>query len=232
MKKKLFGLFAVTVALAFCGAFSAKSNTISPIYAEGEESSELISSEDEPETADSEEEVEVPAESESTIAKKVLEFKDTFLIPLLSGVSLSTILGMAVSAAFAFKNGRVVKVLKEANSQFERFANDKLQQAEQLINIANEQLEKAEEISNRMIEKAEEINGRVENLILATQSLVSNFESLATNTSKMLAIKECVVLLIEIQAELAKINPKAISSGIVEQLAFLEEQAKNLLKGD
>ena len=231
MKKKLFGLFAVAAALAFCGAFSVKSNTISPIYAEGEESSEPISSEEEPETATVSEEPEVPAEDES-IAKKVLEFKDTFLIPLLSGVSLSTILGMAVSTAFAFKNGRVVKVLKEANSKFERFANDKLQQAEQLINLANEQLEKAEEMSNRMIEKAEEINRRVENLISATQSLVSNFESLATNTAKMLAIKECVVLLIEVQAELAKINPKAISSGIVEQIAFLEEQAKNLLEGD
>ena len=109
MKKKVL-LILPLVALLGVLAFAFKPVSYSPAYAEGDEISEVApnqendNSQEEPNIVD-----EVIANGEATIeeTKTAIEkFKDTFLIPLLSGVSVFSILSTVISISMAVLNKR------------------------------------------------------------------------------------------------------------------------------
>lgn len=222
MKKKLFGLFALVSLIAFSGALTlTKDKTAYHLLAE-EETSEVAeeSSEVELPPQDSEE----PAEEkpESKIKDAMLNFKDTFLVPLVSTLSISTLVSAGVSLAVALLNKKNNNALKEKVLETQKQVACALKVVEDTVTIADKIIERTKNISERLEEAFKKMDDNNGEIIEKTAQLVSSSE-------KMLEIKKCVVMLVEVQSEIVKHDPQAISNGLAKRISEINEQAKKML---
>lgn len=228
MKKKLLGLFALVSLIAFSGALTlTKDKTAYHLLAE-EESSEVAeeSSEEELPPQDSEEpapvEEPVEEESESKIKDAMLNFKDTFLVPLVSTLSLSTLVGAGVSIAVALLNKKNNNELKEKVLETQKQVACALKAVEDTVTIADKIIERTKNINERLDEAFKKLDDNTGEMVEKTAQLVSSSE-------KMLEIKKCVVMLVEVQSEIVKHDPQAISNGLAKRISEINEQAKKML---
>ena len=221
---------AVGVLLLCSFGICASQKEFKPLLAEGEEpeTSEPVEVSEEPVVESSEPEavVEQPVEEDKVtreeIEQKITAFKDTYLVPLLSGVSITTIISCGLTILFAFKNRKTNTLIAKVNAitqeqakkaidcvkEIEDQANLLLEQAQMYKDLAFEMKDRAIEQSKVMLNQVNELKGEVE---------------------KLFEMKACMIMLINTQVELAKINPQVVSSGVVKQLEALNEQAKKLL---
>lgn len=223
MKKKLFGLFALVSLIAFSGALTlTKDKTAYHLLAE-EESSEVAeeSSEEELPPQDSEEPAQVE-ESESKIKDAMLNFKDTFLVPLVSTLSLSTLIGAGVSVAVALLNKKNNNSLKEKVLETQKQVACAIKAVEDTTKIAGNIIERTKDINECLEEAFKKMNDNTGEMVEKTAQLVNSSE-------KVLEIKKCVVMLVEIQSEIVKHDPQAISNGLAKQISEINEQAKKML---
>lgn len=210
MKKKLIVLAAITAMLVFSGV--KKSETAQVMYAEETSQTEVVSSEEEQEQE----------EEKNVIVEKINNFKDTFLVPLLSGVSATAVVGAAFSFLVSLKNRKTYNLLKQKSDEVLGRAVVVSQQLVQYV-------EDATKVLNNGIEQCNLLCAQVSSLISRFENSNQQIEELKTDVSKMLGVRECMLMLVKIQSEMAKINPKAVSEGIVKQIAMIEEQAEQMM---
>lgn len=223
MKKKLFGLFALVSLIAFSGALTlTKDKTAYHLLAE-EETSEVAeeSSEVELPPQDSEE-LAQEEEPESKIKDAMLNFKDTFLVPLIGTVSISSLICGGISIAAALLNRKNNKVLKERIEKTHDQIEKSLKIAAETISIAENVIERTKQINKNLEDSFEELGESNKHYVEEAKRLVESSE-------KMLEIKKCVVMLVEIQSEIVKHDPQAISNGLAKQISEINEQAKKML---
>lgn len=223
MKKKLLTLVAV---IALLGLGSAKRNeAASVIYAE--EGSSL------PPTSEVVNEEEPVDEEEGKVIDKIANFRDTFLVPLLSGVSFTSLSAAIFSAFIAFKNRKTYKLLKLANEASNKLAQESMEKAQAIAERATKIAENAATVLQIAANKGEQIYNETNALVVATkeqsEQLYTEVKGLASDVAKMLTMRECMLMLINIQAELAKVNPKAVSEGVTKQIAQVQEEAKKMM---
>lgn len=240
--KKLIATIGVLLLCSF--GIYASQKEYKPISAEGESSEILDSSEpvessepqesSEPEEQQSSEEqqesapveepvVEEPEEDVSKeIAAKLNVFKDTFLVPLVSGVSITNLISCAVAIIFAYKNRKTNENINNSNNKTQELSLKAIEAAVALKKSAELLIEKVQNDSALTTEMKQDIFEQA-------NFIRNNFDNFAKEVEKMLEIKTCVLMLIQVQAKLAETNPQAVSSGVMKQISELNEQAKKLL---
>lgn len=217
--------------------FGLKEKQVHPLFAEGEETSEVedTSSSEQEELSSYEEPTEQVEESkqDNEITEKIKQFKDTYLVPILSGVSVTSILSAVFTISLSLINRNTNKKISEANATTQANVVKALEIAEAKISATIEYVNKMCALVNKTIEQAEatkQIGAEMFDMLKAKYSeLLDEVKDLTDSTEKMLVMKKCMVMLINIEAELAKTNPHAISSGVVKQIAAINEEAKKML---
>ncbi len=224
--KKLFKLFALVPLFICGGALTLKNTSVQPLFAEGEEISEPAPAEEssEPIEASSEpidvEEEPVAAEEE-TVSQRIVNFKDTFLVPLFSGVSITAIVSFIFSLSMAILNRKNNKHNAEENAKSREDVKKALELAASMAELAKQMVEQSE--------KGKEIEERTEAMFKENQkALISQVAKINENLEKVLAMKQCIILLINLEAELAKANPHVVSNGVYAKITTINEQAKKM----
>lgn len=167
------------------------------------------------------------------VNKKFNDLINTFVVPLISSVSIASLLSMGFSILFAIKNRGTNKKIKESNDNTQsvalkcvELANDSqkllvnsIQDLTKIVNEVKEIAKESKAINEETVKKFEEKMSQFEN----------SFEKVLNYADKLEAVEKCVIMLVQLQCMLAKADPKAISSGVIEQIDMLNEQAKKLL---
>lgn len=157
--------------------------------------------------------VEEPKEEEDVKAK-IENFVNTYLVPLLSGVSITSVVGMLVSVVFACLNRRTNKLIKQSNKETIELSMEILKNSTNLINELNESNSISKVTRDQFVEN--------------TTALSEKVAGLTDKTEELLKMKAILITLVEVQKELAKIDPKAITSGVSQAIEKLNEQIKSL----
>lgn len=240
MKKKLFGLFALTTIFALSGAlFCLKEKQVQPLFAEGETSEVQEDSSSEPkEDLTSYEEEQEPTSAEENklndeIAEKIKQFKDTYLVPILSGVSVTSILSAVFTITLAFINRKTNKRISTSNDTTQANVAQFMINVEAKFTALSNKVENMLTLANRVVDTAEEAKKLYDEMFDMIKGkfneIVNEINGLTDSTEKMLVMKKCMIMLINLEAELSKSNPQAISSGVVKQIAEINEEAKKML---
>ena len=219
MKKKALFILPL-VALFGVLAFAFKPVSYSPAFAEGDETSEVApnqendNSQEEPNIVD-----EVIANGEATIeeTKTAIEkFKDTFLIPLLSGVSVFSILSTVISISMAVLNKRSNGKVREKAVEIIAQATDIVAKAITMKETAEKQYEETKALALDVKEKA--------------QALIDSGKLLEEDVKRLYGIKDTIVALLEVEAKKLANEGNAVASGLAEDVNKLVEETKLLVK--
>ena len=163
----------------------------------------------------------IKAEGEEAVAEeqpqeesKIENFKNTYLVPLLSGVSVASVFSLAMSVGLSVYNSKVNKKTRTliANCIDQTFSTLKM------FNAIRQELEMANKLSEATTKSLDE----------AFRKLFDQLGLLEKATDKVEAVKEAIVLLGEMQKELAKLDKQAVSSGVTKKLVQLEAKLKEL----
>lgn len=154
--------------------------------------------------------VEVNEEEQSSWEK----FKDTFLVPILSGVSVTSIASMLISVVFAFLNRSTNKKIMGSNSETISIALKVIEQNAVLI----EKMEESNKINQEAIDEFKK----------STAQIIEKVSSLATTTENLLKIKDILIIYSEIETKLAMSNEIAVAKGISKDISDLNNKIKEL----
>lgn len=221
-RKLMLGSFALMFGVAGLCACSANQAVL--VGAEGEETSS--STEIAPPEESSSSEVTTP--SEETTTEEDNWFKkdyETFVVPLLSGVSITSLLSMVVTILFTFiKNKKLdQKVLLVTQK-----ANDKYQQCEEKLVEIKEILTQVHEIYE-MVTKSEKINDETKTYLEEkVKYLVTVIDGNSERVNKIDNLVEIITLLAQLQTKIAKQSDDVVKSGIVEDIDEITTLVKKL----
>lgn len=230
MKRKLFGLATLLAALVLTGGLASR-EAAAPVYADSETSEPVgDSSEEEPISSEEPTSSEEPATSEEQpqekegekISEKLVAFRDTYLVPLVTGVSLTSVLSVVFSIVMAINSYKNKKSIIEENNKMRTQCLEMLVMAKQVVETAN-----ALTLSIMDDKKVSEETKQA--FMNQTKIINDSIDELTQETEKVLQIKPCVIMLIQLMTDLAKVNPQAVSSGILETIEQLNQQAKKML---
>ena len=224
MKRKLLGLATLLAALVLTGGLASR-EAAAPVYADSE-TSEPVGDSSEEESISSEEPAsseEQPQEKEGEkISEKLVAFRDTYLVPLVTGVSLTSVLSTVFSIAMAINAYKNKKTIIEENNKTRKQCLEMLVMAKQVVETAN-----ALTLSIMDDKKVSEETKQA--FMKQTKMINDSIDKLTQETEKVLQIKPCVIMLIQLMTDLAKVNPQAVSSGVLETIEQLNQQAKKML---
>lgn len=145
---------------------------------------------------------------------KVNDFKDTYLVPLLSGVSITSVLSAIISICFAIVNRKTNGKIKSSNDETADLANGIIKSANTLIESINTQTKLEDEVMKKCIDQTRECIGKV--------------AELTNSTDKLCQIKEAIEKLAKLQTIIASHSQELVSMGIAEELNKLLEDIKSL----
>lgn len=156
------------------------------------------------------------------------EFKDqvenawnTYIVPLCSGLTVTTVLSFIFSAYCNFKNKKNNK--ESANNIQESNNNIK-----EIINIVLDLIKNVSGLYKECQNYNKIANETRIAFETATNDLIKKIESQTSATENLMELKQILVLLAEIETKLAVNDPNAIKAGISEDIVILNEQIKNL----
>ena len=219
MKKKLLVLPIIAGLMGVGIAFG--SNNVRVVKAEGEES--VVETIEE-----SQEEIESFVSEETSEQKEgvVKTFIDTYVVPIVAtlgvGFFVSVIYGVTMAIVNGLRNKKMVASNQEAAEMVAGF-----------IKVCGELLEHSNENEKQFLEMKkvfEEKLIEVENYVLKeTKDIKQSASEIEKNSEKALEMKSALLILIELESELAKVNQTAVSNGVVKKIAELQSQARKLL---
>ena len=206
MKKKVICLLAVTSVLAIGVATS--NSAIKPVYAEEEEPVVEV--------------VEEEKDVEEIVKEEWQKFYDTFLVPLLSGISLTSVLSAIISIVMLVKRNSLDKKLRVDNDERLARAKQDLEEAKNMVSVA---LDLVKELTVQM----KEMNSQNAEFLKSIEEQANHIEKYMAETKVLEEVKKCGVLIVKILCDLAASNPKFINSPQYKQIGVLKEQAQKLL---
>lgn len=145
---------------------------------------------------------------------KLNEFKETYLAPLLGGVSITSVVSALISIVLAIINRKTNGKIKESNKETIDLSVSVLKSAANLIDEMKEFNSISEETRKQFKE--------------ATDNLLKNVVELSGKTEQMLKIKDCVNQLVLIEEKIASHSKELVASGVAEDIHKLIEDVNNI----
>lgn len=247
------------MALPFIGAGATcaiTSGETVPVYAEENissvaesiesEASENIASTTEPIGSDEAKYDERLKDLEEKIAyvKKWADDKwNTYVAPLVGGVSLAVVLSFIGTIVMNYVKGKGIdKKMLESNERLNSFIessktelNEKMAAVEERMVLVSEALSKVTEVASTMtsiketVDKGEKVSEETkERLESQVTSLSKTINEMTDEVSSLEEIKKAMAVLSQIIAALAKCSDEAIKNGSASEVAKLAELTKEL----
>ena len=215
MKKHYLILLATSALLCGCGL--AKTQDAIPVFAEGEPSSETV-----PGTSS---EAASEAGSDKATIAELSYWKglyENYVVPLLGGVSLSSILAAIVSVTFAVVRAKSDK--KHNIAEDARYAKYALivEKAEAVIDLCERAIKSSEQ-------SKEQVATFVSDFIGLAKELMEEIKNLISNTKELAKLQPAFVRLTEILGKMAANTKELVSSGAAEEIKGLVTEAKGLV---
>jgi len=173
-------------------------------------SEETPSSEEETNAVDG-----VLAKGEGAI-EEIKNFKDTFLVPLLSGVSIFSLVTTAISITLAVLN-------KKSNGQVRAKAMEIIERATDVVNVAKNLKETAQAQYEETKALALEVKGKA-------QELIESGKKTQEEVKRLYELKDSMVCLLEVEAKKLANEGNAVASGLAEDVNKLVNDLKDLIK--
>lgn len=150
---------------------------------------------------------------------------ETFIVPLLSGVSITSVLSMATTIIFTvIKN----KKLDQKVLLITEKANNKYQECEQKLVEVKEILGAVHEIYELTL-KNEKVNSETkEFLIEKVKYMVSVIDGNSDKVNKIDDLVKIITLLTQLEGKVAKQSQEIVKSGIVEDINEITTLVKKL----
>ena len=152
-------------------------------------------------------------------------FKDTYLVPMFSGISISSILGTVVSLVIAFVYKKAVKELKAKLESQNIDYREKALVIEEKVKATIEQVNTVLEFVKHERELTVEMK---ETVIAQTNAVVNKLAELTNTTEKLAEVKVIIAQLNEIIGKIAESNKELVANGTAEEINKLLEQLKNM----
>lgn len=169
------------------------------------------------EVIDEEEIVVEEEQEEENIKDKLTNWKDTFLVPILSGVSITSVISALVSIGFAFLNRKVIKRLEKENNEGAMYiANCKAS----IVDIMGSVLQ-VSDLVNKIIETNTLTNESI-------NQLTDVFNNLKDKTENLIVLKDSVYKLCMLINKVVKKTPELVSNGVAEECDRIIKQIKNI----
>lgn len=143
------------------------------------------------------------------------EFKNTFLVPLLSGVSIFSLLTTSISITLAVLNKRSNGKIREKMTEVVGKAIDIVDQAVEMKNKATQQFEETKRLANDLKEQ-----GKV---------FAEQVKDTKEKVEKLYGLKDNMILLAEIEAKKLANEGNAVATGLAEDVNKLVEDTKKLI---
>lgn len=164
-------------------------------------------------------------EKEETNNNQILDnwnkWRETYIEPLLTGVSLSTIVSTILTIFFAIKNKKLNVQNKELNTQVQsqvqetlKLIADFIEESKKILHSVTDQNDLVNNLSNSFASSVEEINKQLTTLYEAT--------------AKSEAVKNLLVIMSSIISKLANSSREALKIGISEDINKLADEAKKI----
>ena len=157
----------------------------------------------------------VLAKGEGAI-EEIKNFKDTFLVPLLSGVSIFSLVTTAISITLAVLN-------KKSNGQVRAKAMEIIEKATDVVNVANKIKESAQAQYEETKALALEVKGKA-------QELIESGKKTQEEVKRLYNLKDSMVCLLEVEAKKLANEGNAVASGLAEDVNKLVNDLKDLIK--
>ena len=200
--KKWRNLIFVALGLALTVGFSCacSSKQAVMVRAEDGETTEVVTEEPQAE------------EEKEDWAKKSYE---TFIVPLLSGVSLTSVASLVGAIAITvIKNKKLDKKIIEITER----ANEKYNQAEEKLVKVTEILTEVNEIY-LLVQNSDKLNGETKALIeQKVQYMVTVIDEDHTRIAKVDDLIKITALLVQLEGKVAKQSAEVVKSGIVDDI--------------
>jgi len=146
--------------------------------------------------------------------EKFNNFKDTYLTPLLGGVSIASVLSAVISIVLAFINRKTNGKIKESNEKTINLSVNVLTAGSKLI----EEMQKSKEISENTRKEFKE----------ASDLLIKQIVELSGKTEEMLKLKSCVNQLVLIEQKITAHSKELVASGVAEDIAKLVNDIESI----
>ena len=208
--KKWRNLLFVTLGLAFFVGFTSAcvSKQAVIVRAEGEETTEVVVEEQ-------------PAEEENWFQKNY----ETYVVPLLGGVSITSILSMIVTIVFTvIKN----KKLDQKVLAISKKANEKYQQTEEKLVEVKEILGEVHEIYQLTLNN-EKVNSETKIFLKEkVKYMVTVVDKNSEKVNKIDNLVKVLTLLTQLQVKVYKQSAEIVKSGIIEDINEIAQLVKKL----
>lgn len=160
-----------------------------------------------------------PTHEEKNIVDKVEDAYNTYIAPLLAGVGITSILSAVVSIAFAVKNRKDKKNIKDNSTTTTKNANTIIEKAEELYKVCNSLKE--------MCEKDHTLSKEVIDVFNEKAKLITNdISSLQKDVSNLFEIKAYVLNMAQIMSTMASHIPELRESGCAEEIEKIVNKIK------
>lgn len=155
------------------------------------------------------------------IKDEITNFKDTYLVPLLSGVSITSVLGAIFSLIMAIINR---KCNQKSNSEL-------IESSKQLASVATLATQIIQ-VTMQIMDEIKAQNLIAENTRLEFQKsskiLFNQIASLTHKTEELQGLKPILATLATIDSKIALCSSEVVKSGLGTDIALLAEQIKSL----
>lgn len=155
------------------------------------------------------------------IKDEIADFKDTYLIPLLSGVSITSVLGALFSLLMAFLNRRSNKKSNEEIIQSSK-------QVESVVELAASIIKTTSQIMEEIQKQNEIAESTRMDFQKSANELLVKISELTKETQDLQKLKPIMVSLASIDSKIALSNADVIKNGFGEDIARISEQIKSL----
>ena len=218
MKKSVKVLIASIALLAVCGFTNAKQNYIG-LHAEGEETSEPVVIEEEQ-----------PAEEEKeNFVKKSYE---EFVVPLLSGVSISSVVAFVwiiVSNTLERKSReKKSREEEERRDAQEKRINERYEQVETMLSESQQTLAMMEEMRNAILGSETNSKETKEFVLRKMAEFEKMISKVSNDTGKIESVTKAMQICGQLEIKLAKQSQNIVKSGIVEDINELAKLLKEI----
>ena len=211
MKKRVFILIG-TIGL-FAGLGLAKTQVPIEAFAEGEQTS--MTSESAPSATSSD----VPPSEDPSYWKNLYE---NFVVPLLGGVSISSMLSAIVSISFVIVRAKGEKKHNlQENERYLKYAAI-VEKAQAIISLCERSIESSNDVKNQVIEYMSSFTALAKELLDGIQDMLSHTEEL----EKM---QPAFVRLCDILGKMAANTKELVSSGAAEDIRKIADEMKGLV---
>ncbi len=159
--------------------------------------------------------------NESGLLDNWENWKETYIDPLLAGVSITSIISAMLSLAMAYLNH---KSNKKSNAEVHQSKEDN----KLLISAITEFMEKMNDILAKLENENKNSQTLKDDFSITSQELLNKISELVEQTENLQKLKTIIVTLATIESKIAQCSKEVVQSGVGEDIAKLADQIKTL----